>query len=48
MISRGMKEIYINDELYEKFGNFLTKEFHKLSDLPISLQAYKAPPSRHR
>lgn len=48
MISRGMKEIYINDELYEKSGSFLTKEFHKLSDLPMSLQAYKAPPSRHR
>ncbi len=48
MISRGMKEIYINDELYEKSGGFLTKEFHKLSDLPMSLQVYKAPPSRHR
>lgn len=41
MVSRGMKEIYINDVLFDKSVSFLSKEFKKLSELPINLQIYK-------
>jgi hypothetical protein len=39
MVSRGMRAVYLNDDLYERSRSFVTKEFRRQSELPNDILA---------
>ncbi len=46
MVSRNMKEIYINDKLFDASKDFLTDQFKRLSDLPLNLMKFANTPQK--